>query len=250
MDGVHKPHWSVYLWPGLPHLWMRGSWAGLLLAVGFAALWNVLLVGTLVWREWLPVHLRFGLACLTGAIWALAYLEAKADWRRMLRERALRGDAASLEQLRDQWFRAAQRHYLRGDWPEVHKLLQQLLKVEPRDAEAQLLYATLLRHEGRLLEARDALERLARWETAQRWEWEMSVERQSLLAAEDAAQRPAELESAEAVADSAAPPTEPAASAALPATLPAASADDSPASLRLPLPGPIESPRSELRRAA
>jgi hypothetical protein len=49
-----KLHWSAYLWPGLPQVWLRGSYVGLALAIGFTALANVLLVATLAWDEWLP----------------------------------------------------------------------------------------------------------------------------------------------------------------------------------------------------
>ena len=49
----------AYLWPGLPQVWLRGSWVGLTLAVGFTALANVLLAATLVWDEWLPARARW-----------------------------------------------------------------------------------------------------------------------------------------------------------------------------------------------
>ena len=42
---------AVCIWPGLPSLWERGSWAGLGLAVVFAGLLNVLLVASTVWTD-------------------------------------------------------------------------------------------------------------------------------------------------------------------------------------------------------
>ncbi len=41
----------VYLWPGLPQLWLAGWWWGLALAAGFAVLVDLLLVVSYVWVE-------------------------------------------------------------------------------------------------------------------------------------------------------------------------------------------------------
>ena len=64
-----KMHWTAYLWPGLPHLWIRGSWAGLAVAVGFMALANTMLLASFVYREW-----------ITGdALW-IGYWALAATW--------------------------------------------------------------------------------------------------------------------------------------------------------------------------
>lgn len=172
------------MWPGLPHLWLRGSWAGLALAVGFTALANLLAASALVWNEWLPPRVRWiGLATLAG-IWLLAWIEGRADWRRMLAELSGSEPAAAIDHAArsDEWFREAQRAYLAGDWVSVEQTLLRLLKQDPRDAEARLMLATLWRHEGRNDDAVDQLGRLDRLETATPWRYEISRERELVCA--------------------------------------------------------------------
>ena len=48
---MRKIPWAVYLWPGLPQLAGRGSWAALVVAFGAAALLSVVLLGTFAWTE-------------------------------------------------------------------------------------------------------------------------------------------------------------------------------------------------------
>ena len=54
------------------------------LAVGFTALVNALAATTFVWNEWLPVRMRWSALGAAGVIWLLAWLEGRADWRRLL----------------------------------------------------------------------------------------------------------------------------------------------------------------------
>ena len=75
-------------------------------------------------------------------------------------------------------FRAALSEYLKGNWFEAERTLGRLLEVRPRDVEARLLLATLLRHNGRLNEALEQLARLELLEDARRWAREIEVERE------------------------------------------------------------------------
>ena len=177
-------HWTAYLWPGLPQVWVRGSWVGLGLAVGFTALGNVLLAATFVWQQWLParaVAIGYGaLAC----IWLLAWWDARADWRRMLREWSTGeslpagGDAQCNE-----WFQQAQQAYLSGDWVAAEQTLTRLLRLAPQDVEARLLRATLYGHEQRWEAALAELDELERWDAARPWQFEMARGRQRFWAA-------------------------------------------------------------------
>ena len=197
-----KMHWWACLWPGFPHLWNRGSWAGLALALGFTVLLNVLLVATLVWTEWMSSGARqIGLGVL-AVIWSFAWLESRADWRRYLADRramdladqrtvgavtikaadsmgSMGTDGPEIQgpgDQSDQLYRAAQQQYLAGDWLRCEQLLMQLLKLDKRDIEARLLLATLWRHLGRTEEAARQLQRLERLEAAAPWSYEIAQE--------------------------------------------------------------------------
>ena len=43
--------WCFYLWPGLPQMWLYGSWSGLAVALGAAAMLDVLLLVSFGWTE-------------------------------------------------------------------------------------------------------------------------------------------------------------------------------------------------------
>ncbi len=179
-------HWLAHLWPGLPHLWNRGSWAGLILAVGFTVLLNVLLVATLVWTEWMAPKARLvGYGVLT-VIWFLAWLESRADWRRYVAELAS-GDQPTEEpnDRSDRLFGEAQRSYLAGDWIKTEQLLRQLLKYDKKDIEARLMLATLWRHLGRTVEASEQLDKLERLEAAEPWRHEIAREKEQLHAQDE-----------------------------------------------------------------
>ena len=180
-----KMHGIAFLWPGLSHLWNRGSWAGLVLAVGFTILLNVLLVASLVWTEWMTARARLiGFGALS-VIWFLAWLESRADWRRYVAEltagRAAEGPEGETPSERsDRLLGQAQQQYLAGDWVATEQLLRQLLKLEPDDVEARLMLATLWRHQGRDDEAARQLDRLERTEAAGPWCDEIAREKQQL----------------------------------------------------------------------
>ena len=70
--------------------------------------------------------------------------------------------------------------YLAGRWPEAEKVARAILKRNKRDPEVLLLLATLYRHQGRPEEAAEILDRLDRLETAEKWSYEIAVERRML----------------------------------------------------------------------
>ncbi|MCA9237681.1 MAG: tetratricopeptide repeat protein [Planctomycetales bacterium] len=179
MASPPKLHWSTYLWPGLPHVWTRGSWAGLGLAVGFTALANALLVVTLVWPRWLPSRVQAGGGVLLATVWLLAWLDARADWRRYLSEWAS-GESGDPAERSDRLYREALASYLAGDLVAAEQTITRLLKLDRRDAEARLLLATLLRRSGRATEATAELDRLEQLETAGPWLAEIAAERRRL----------------------------------------------------------------------
>lgn len=200
-----KLHWAAYLWPGLPQVWTRGSWAGLAVAVGFTALANALAAATFVWDEWLSDQVRWIAWSALGIVWLLAWWDARADWRRRLAELSIGAEPAiDSAQRCDQWFREAQVAYLTGDWVAAEQTLLKLLKLEPRDAEARLLLATLWRHESRPEAAAAELDRLELLETAAPWRHEIAQERERITAACVLKMHPAQTERTQTTTDASA----------------------------------------------
>ena len=50
--------WAMCLWPGLPQLYLRGSWSALAVAVGAAALLDLALLCSFGWSELVAPDLR------------------------------------------------------------------------------------------------------------------------------------------------------------------------------------------------
>ena len=180
-----RMHWTAYLWPGLPSLWLRGSWVGLTVAVGFTTLANTLLLATLVFREWISNDaLGIGYGAL-AVVWLLAWWQSRWERRAVLADAAgndipLSPAAEKKRNRQEELFREAQRRYIENDWVGAEQLLLKLLKGDSRDVEGRLLLATLWRHQGRHHEALRQLDRLERLEAAQTWQREITAEREYL----------------------------------------------------------------------
>lgn len=149
------------LWPGLPWLWLRGSLPGIVLALAFAVTLDVAMVTTWIWTD--LVELPFKLAAWAGAaaIWLLGTASALSAFPPPIPTGLGPAHEARFIQARDA--------YLARDWVGAERRLRELLRDAPTDGEAQLLLGTLLRRAGRLTEARDALEALARSDAGLPW---------------------------------------------------------------------------------
>jgi hypothetical protein len=172
---MRRMPWIIRLWPGLPQLWSCGSWAGLALAFGSAVLLNLLLLVSFGWSELIGQNWRMILWIALGGVWAMAAVWS-VQWSvqpTMARNPDLQKDA----------FVEALDHYLKGDYYQAEQVLGDLLLQNLRDLDARLMLATLLRHTGRLDEAVQQLDTLARFEGADKWALEMRQERELLTAA-------------------------------------------------------------------
>jgi len=174
------------LWPGLPWLWLRGSRAGLVLALAFAVAVDVAVFATWIWTELVDVGLLLALWTAIAAIWLAATASAFAAFPRPLP----RGRDAATDAL----FATARNAYLQRDWLTAETQLRRLLDLSPTDGEGQLLLATLLRRVGRCDEARTALEQLSRSDSGARWQGDIARELDLVRAA-----GPARTATAEAV---------------------------------------------------
>jgi hypothetical protein len=160
------------LWPGLPRLWFRGDWTGLLSAGGFAAIVNFLVITTLLWPEIAP-----GPLCAVGCVfavlwWGVGLVLSLREWPQIM--------AATDDDPYQGLFIAAQTEYVKGNWIVAEAHLRKLLRRRPRDVESLLLLAAIARRTDRFDEARAQLQNLARLEAAARWQTEIRCERELL----------------------------------------------------------------------
>lgn len=160
------------LWPGLPWAWLRGSWAGLILAVAFAVCLDMAVVNTWIWTEFVDVRVTLGIWAAAAVIWLVATASALAAFPPPLTSRR---DATS-----ERLFVSARDAYLARDWLTAETKLQTLLTIYPTDGEAQLLLGTLLRRAGRFAEAKTALEQLTRSDAGMPWRHAIRRELQCL----------------------------------------------------------------------
>jgi len=177
--------WAMYLWPGLPELWWRGSRMGLMLAISFGMLANLVVAATWVWSELLGADVGRPLWVGLGVVWlTLIFVSFRS---------AVHSDE-TIPAGETDYFSVAQTEYLKGNWLETEILARQLLAARPSDAEAALLLTSTLRRAGRVDEARQALDEIGRWDRADTWRFEIDVEYQRLAEKE---QRLAEQEGLE-----------------------------------------------------
>jgi len=164
--------WATYLWPGLPQLWTDGTWSGLACALAYSALLNLLILTSFVWEELLagPLVLAGWFAAIV--VWVAAIVVTRRTRPQAVVEKA----AAPVEDL----FCAALGEYLQGHWFEAETLLSRIFEHRPRDVEARLLLATLLRRTKRCTEAREQIARLECIENASVWSVEIAREKQLL----------------------------------------------------------------------
>lgn len=167
----------VCLWPGLPQLWLRGAWSGLALAVGFSGLVNFLLAATFVWTAWLSVGLLWAGWIAVFVVWVVSAWGAKpvASITIDSPPTLAAPEPGGRDLLSDVYTQ-----YLQGNWFEAETILREMLRAQPRDAEALLQLATLQRHTERLAEAMETLDHLERLDEAVRWRLEIAAERQQI----------------------------------------------------------------------
>jgi tetratricopeptide (TPR) repeat protein len=156
------------VWPGLPWLWLRGSVAGLVLALAFAVTFDVALVTTFIWPDLVELPFRLAVWTALGVVWLASTVSAAAAFPPAL----VRPPSAQVDPL----FARARDAYLARDWLAAETRLRELLALSPTDGEAQLLLGTLLRRAGRLEEARAALGKLSASDAGARWRAAIAAE--------------------------------------------------------------------------
>jgi hypothetical protein len=157
------------LWPGLPRLWLRGDGWGLLSAVLFAGALNLTLIHTFLWTQWAPLPSPLWLWPILLLAWSFG---CWSGWRQ-IPDLLLIPTGAQPVAGQPDFLADAQAAYLQGHWEETEILLRRQLDHYPDDIAAGLLFATLLRHQGKREASKQQLRDLRRWDAAQHWAFEI-----------------------------------------------------------------------------
>ncbi len=169
---IQPKHYLTCLWPGMAELWWRGRISALPAAIAFAAIVNALLVAKFIYSDWLSGGLVM-LACwVAAAAWLVLTIRSIRELPLLLTPR----------QASDQPdpFPEAQGAFLRADYVEAEKLLNETLSIEPRDPPALLLLSAIYRHTGRLHASQLLLAEVRKLEVADHWELEFAGEQSRL----------------------------------------------------------------------
>ncbi len=202
---MFKMPWMMYLWPGLPQIWKRGTWLGLAMAVGFAVLVNLSLMTSLIWSELTSPGMRIISWVLVGLIW-LASAAASYGWERTSYGC---GQDSSRQQGQEAPLAEGLQYYLQKNWFEAERVFRRLLRRNSRDTDAGLMLATLLRHTERFEEAKIQLQRLGRIEGSEKWDLEIRQEQRMLDKAKSQREESDETISVETVLNEKGPEEEP-----------------------------------------
>ena len=135
--------------------------------LGFTVLFNLALLSTFVWPEWLGNSFPVVAWPIVGIVWLSHWFISS----RMLDETI--DPSVAQDKRSDALFISAQTEYLNGNWHEAEALLVRQLRFRPRDIEARLLLATLHRHTGNYDKALQEIEQLLKFDESIRWQLEI-----------------------------------------------------------------------------
>ncbi len=159
---------AVCFWPGLPSAWHLGLARGLVIAIVFS--WCVcgLLLATFVWPAWISIGLLRLLWLAAVSTWLVTSGRNLLCLRSMLETSSTSGA---------EMFVTAQAEYLAGNFFEAEAILLEILHQHPRDAEALLLLACVLRRTKRWQAALRRLGQLELIDAAAPWQYEIKREK-------------------------------------------------------------------------
>lgn len=165
-----RPSRALCMWPGLAGLWSGGHWGSLFVAIAFSLLLNAALAHTFLWPGLLGS--TFG-----WIAWPCLFLTWCLSWwsARSLPERGPKSPVDSRDS-DDTLFILAQTEYLKGNWEACCRVLEDLLRTDPRDLESRLLLATVFRRSGRRTDAAEQLATFRKFDGSQQWSYEVQRE--------------------------------------------------------------------------
>jgi hypothetical protein len=147
-----------------------GQWSALCSAIGFTLLLNFGLTITLVYPEWFPREISLVVWLAVVVCWGIGF--SRNWWQRAT---LLEVDSAT-DDVQDDLFHQAQTDYLCGDWESAAALAERVLFQNPRDVEARLLLASVLRRQNLFDESRRQIEIAGNYDGAVKWADEIENE--------------------------------------------------------------------------
>jgi cytochrome c-type biogenesis protein CcmH/NrfG len=153
------------VWPGLAQIWTGQEVLGLILATLFAATLNLAILSRFLWTEAFARGLPAFFASLAALTW-LAALGYTLWW-------LWRCHPARHREAIDGLFREATESYLRGQWDDARRRLEQLLALDETDADALMQLATLYMRTGQADLARSTFRHCQELEGGTKWKWEI-----------------------------------------------------------------------------
>ncbi|QDU96635.1 GtrA domain-containing protein [Lignipirellula cremea] len=167
-------------WPGLTKLWLYGQWNGFVAAGVFTLLLNFALAATFLESPSLGSGWRITAWVLAVGFWAISFWGSRREqFRRQSQERVACTDMAEGAKGVD-LYPQAQTEYLKGNWFEAERLLDQAIVSRPSDVDAHLMLAALFRHTERFEECGRQLTRLSGMPGAEKWYLEIFREKELL----------------------------------------------------------------------
>ena len=161
------------LWPGLPAVWSRGSWLGLVVSLLFASLVQASIFAWIIWPELIGPITSVVVCFVTFAFWLLhagpqiVQVFAKSDPAPVQAEHLFRG---------------AQDEYLKGNWFQAEQLFAAFAERDPTDLESRMMLAGLYRRLNRFAEAREQLQLMLDCTRSASWEFEINREHELITA--------------------------------------------------------------------
>lgn len=159
-------------WPGLPKLWLRGTFSSLIPAVLFAMTLNLAFISTFLWTDWASF---VGPSLLWPIVVLFWLVGGYVGFQQLPKLVVIPEDVQPTGNEPDHLV-SAQIAYLRGHYEEAEILVKRQLVRHPDDIPAGLFLGTLYRHRGQLIKARRQLSSLNKWDTAIRWQFEIDRE--------------------------------------------------------------------------
>lgn len=163
------------LFPGVRGLLRYGRWSFLAIALAFLFVLDLWLLFNFYWTDLLTSSGRY--YSLGTVLLAWYFLGQVANYCEKQHENRKNADA------KKNFFADAITQYLQGNWFEAECFLNEILKRNPRDAEALLMLATLFRHTNRVAEGKQILLDLKKLDESRKWFFE--IENELLLMGEN-----------------------------------------------------------------